>query len=77
LSRKVSGLPRSWSAPDMWIYNVLATHPVVTATLTFTMMLVTYPYASLPVAAVIAAVSALRRRSCMPWSCRLCRAGRG
>jgi amino acid transporter len=53
-SRKASGLVRSWSPVDMWIYNVLAMNPVIMAAITFTLMLVTYPQASLPLAAVVA-----------------------
>lgn len=53
-ARKASGLVRSWSPADMWIYNVFAMNLVAMASLTFTLMIVTYPGASPWLAVVIA-----------------------
>lgn len=55
-ARKASGLVRSWSPTDMWIYNIFAMNIVAMAALTFTLMIVTYPGATPWLAVLIAGV---------------------
>lgn len=45
--RRSSGLVRDFSPTDSWMYNVLAMNPVIVGALTFGLVLVTYPRASL------------------------------
>lgn len=52
--RKSSGLVRDFSPVDSFIYNVLAMNPVVVGALTFGLVLVTYPRASMWLSFVIA-----------------------
>ena len=55
-ARKASGLVRDFSQLDAWIYNVLAINIVVNVALSYALVSVTYPGASLWLAFVIAGV---------------------
>jgi APA family basic amino acid/polyamine antiporter len=52
--RRSSGLVRDFSQTDTWMYNVLAMNPVVVGALTFGLLQITYPHASLWLCFVIA-----------------------
>lgn len=53
-TRKASGLVRDFSVLDTWIYNVLAINPIVSGTVSFFLVTVTYPRASIWLAILIA-----------------------
>jgi APA family basic amino acid/polyamine antiporter len=55
-ARKSSGLVRDFSQLDAWIYNVIAINVVIYGALTFGVMTVTYPHASLWLPFAIAGV---------------------
>ena len=52
--RRSSGLVRDFSQTDTWMYNVLAMNPVIVGALTFGLVLITYPHASLWLCFIIA-----------------------
>jgi APA family basic amino acid/polyamine antiporter len=54
--RKASGLVRDFSQLDAWIYNVIAINIVLNVALSYVLVAVTYPQASLWLALVIAGV---------------------
>lgn len=54
--RKASGLVRDFSQLDAWIYNVIAINIVLNVSLSYVLVAVTYPRASLWLALVIAGV---------------------
>jgi APA family basic amino acid/polyamine antiporter len=54
--RKASGLVRDFSQLDAWIYNVIAINIVLNVSLSYVLVAVTYPQASLWLALVIAGI---------------------
>ncbi len=55
-TRKASGLVRDFSQVDAWIYNVIAINIVVNVSLSYVLVAVTYPQASLWLAIVLAGI---------------------
>jgi len=53
-TRKASGLVRSWSPVDAWIYNVIAINIVVNVAIAYAFMAAIYPQASQWLAFLIA-----------------------